>query len=91
MSIVDKAFTVTKNVSLEIKLKDAEAKIASLNQERSDQISVLRQENSDLNFCLRQTEEKNASLEKKLIEIQSNPFCSIDSGKDAPYLSAIRI
>jgi len=91
MSIVDKAVAVTKNASLEIKLNDAEAKMASLNQERSDQISALRQENSDLNFRLRQTEEKKASLEKKHIEIQSNTFFSIDLRKDTPYLRAIRI
>lgn len=64
MSIVDKAVeTVTKNVSLEIKLKDAEAKIGALQKEVEN-----------INASLSQAEDKNASLEKKIIELQGGPL-----------------
>jgi len=76
MSIADKAIeTVTKNVSLSIQLKDAEAKIA-----------ILQQENSDLKLSLRQVEDKAQSLENKIVELQSNPLLFDD--KTGTFLSS---
>lgn len=64
MSIADKAIdAVTKNVTLSIQLKDAESKIAALQNEICN-----------LNASLRQAEDKNASLEKKLVELHNNPL-----------------
>lgn len=72
MSIADKAIeTVTKNVSLEIKLKDAEAKIFALQQEHVQDQPVLRSEIDNLKVCLNQERNKSASLDQQLRIIHS--------------------
>lgn len=72
MSIADKAIeTVTKNISLEIKLKDAEAKIIALQQEHVKNQSVLCSEIENLKASLNQERNKNEVLEQQLRVIHS--------------------